>query len=160
MDNEDRSTGDPAELDAEELDAEELALWRGLLVWYESFTTDVERELTAATGLSAADFQILARLSEAPDGTIEQHVLRTALCWSASRLSHQLTRMERRGYITRAEVGPGTRMQIGITPSGEQAMRGSLQVHAQAVRRYLLDTLTPVHRRELAVAVEKAQARR
>ena len=155
MSSEDRTTADPAELDAEEL-----ALWRGLLVWYESFTTDVERELTAATGLSAADFQILARLSEAPDGTIEQHALRTALCWSASRLSHQLTRMERRGYISREEVGPGTRMQIGITPSGEQAMRGSLQVHAQAVRHYLLDTLTPVHRRELVVAVEKAQARR
>jgi DNA-binding MarR family transcriptional regulator len=142
-----------------ELDAEELELWRGLLIWFGTITTEVEHDLTVATGLSAADFQILARLDEAPDGTVEQQALRDGLRWSPSRLSHQLARMEKRGYITRAEIGPGTRMQIAITGAGGQVVRSSVPVHARAVRRHLFDELTPEHRGALGLALTKAGIR-
>ena len=125
------------------LSPDEIRRWRGFLAWTESVTSNVGRDLTAATELSPADFEILVRLAEAPGHAIEQRALTEALNWSASRISHQLARMVARGYLTKEEVGIGRLMQIHITPDGLQKITASMVVHAAAVRTHLLERISP-----------------
>ena len=131
------------------LSNDEVALWRGFLGWSESITSNVGRDLTAATGLTGPEFEILVRLSEAPENALEQRVLAESLGWSASRMSHQLARMTTRGLLSRAEVGVGRLMRIALTREGTATVKQSLGVHAEAVRRHFLERLPPAHRAEL-----------
>jgi DNA-binding MarR family transcriptional regulator len=131
------------------LNADEVALWRGFLAWTDAIKANVARDLASETDLSAADFEILVRLFEAPGHACEQRVMTEALDWSASRISHQLSRMAARGYLTKEEVGVGRRMQIMLTEAGVTKISDSLAAHAVAVRTHFLQKLTPALTAEL-----------
>ncbi|MFD9218210.1 MarR family winged helix-turn-helix transcriptional regulator [Streptomyces sp. NPDC059544] len=61
----------------------------------------VGRQLLRDSGLSAADYALLARLSEAPEGLLRAKELGAEVDWERSRLSHQISRMEKRGLVAR-----------------------------------------------------------
>lgn len=128
----------------EGLTAEERELWRAFLGWSESVTARVARGLASA-GLSVPEFEILARLDGAPHGRLGQLALGSALGWSASRLSHQLTRMAARDLLTRAGAGGGRAMDVALTPHGTEVVRAALRVHARAVRESFLGPLDTGH---------------
>jgi len=67
--------------------------------------------------------------------------LSASLEWSASRLSHQLSRMERRRQITRDTEGPGHVVEIALIPRGQELVLSALHVHARAVGRSFLTAL-------------------
>jgi DNA-binding MarR family transcriptional regulator len=138
-----------APLSAAPLNADEVALWRGFLAWTDSIKANVARDLAAGTDLSPADFEILIRLVEVPEHACEQGALTEALDWSASRISHQLSRMATRGYVTRHGVGVGRRMQVTLTDVGAAKISDSLAAHAAAVRTHFLQKLTPALADEL-----------
>ena len=59
------------------------------------------------------------------------------LGWEKSRLSHQVTRMERRGLVERTDCDTDARgTWIGITPDGRRAILGAMRDHATNIRRY------------------------
>src|SRR3977135_3899471 len=100
------------------LSAPEQSLWRGFLAWSETVLALVGSDLVNATGLSRPDFEILVRLHEAPGNTLTQRDLGESLGWSASRLSHQLERMETRDLLTRVDTGTGRLRDVGLTENG------------------------------------------
>ncbi|MET7709806.1 hypothetical protein [Micromonospora sp. NPDC005413] len=66
------------------------------------------------------------------------------MLWSRSRLSHHLTRMQQRGLVTREEYADDARGSIiALTPAGRQAIESAAPGHVAAVRRHLIDLLTP-----------------
>ncbi|GGF22648.1 transcriptional regulator [Subtercola lobariae] len=131
------------------LSADEMLLWRGFLSWSQTVLSDVARELLHQTGLTAAEFQILVRLYESPSGALEQRTLATDLDWSASRLSHQLSRMQSRGQLIRHTEGAGHVVDVTLTDHGRTLVTSALHVHAEAVQNSFLSTLTPAHRQAL-----------
>lgn len=137
-----------------ELKDDEQALWRGFLSWSESVVAEVGTALTAASGLSVSDFQVLIRLDDAA-GEQDQKALGTVLEWSASRLSHQLSRMEGRGLVRRTEVGHGRLMRVTLTASGSQVLSDAKDALGQAVREHFLDPLKPAERRSLSAIVAR-----
>ena len=52
-----------------------------------------------------ADYEILVHLSESPDRRVRMADLAHATLASRSRLSHQIDRMERAGWVTRSAAG-------------------------------------------------------
>lgn len=128
--------------DTRQLSPQENELWRGFLTWSEGVTAGIARALNEHAGLSVAEFEILARMADAPDQHLGQQALGDSLGWSASRLSHQLTRMEKRELIVRESAGIGRYMTVRLTPRGEQATRHALQIHAGAVHSSFLNRLT------------------
>jgi DNA-binding MarR family transcriptional regulator len=134
---------------------DENQIWREFLHWSESVRADVAASLTAATGLSVGDFEIMVRLAEA-GGSLDQRDLHMSLGWSASRLSHQLRRMESRDLIARAEVGSGRLMRVELTTEGAGRIVEALDVHAVAVRARLLDSLNQADRRLIARMARRA----
>jgi len=127
------------------LDASEVALWRTYLAWTRAVTAQVEAALLSSSGLSASDFAILVRLHE-DGGAMQQAALQASTTWSASRLSHQLRRMERRDLIARAGVGVGRAVLVELRPEGARALAGAVHPHAIAVREHFLDHLTAEQR--------------
>ena len=122
---------------------EETALWRGFLAWSDDVRADVERAVTTATGLSMAEFVVLIRLD---DGGTPQRDLQEGLRWSATRLSHQLARMEERGWIARRSSGSGRAVDVAITASGAAVLAAAMEPHAAAVRSAFLAPMTGAQR--------------
>jgi len=104
----------------------------------------LSRELARETGLSDADFEILAHLAEAPDESVRSLALRCGLEWEKSRLSHQLRRMEQRGLVTREACAEDNRgAVVRVTDEGRRLADEARRVHDRAVQRYVVDVLTP-----------------
>lgn len=104
----------------------------------------LNRDLARETGLSEADFEILAHLVEQPDATARALSLRCGLEWEKSRLSHQLRRMEQRGLVRREACVEDSRSSVvRITETGRKLAEEARQTHEAAVLRYVCDVLTP-----------------
>lgn len=111
----------------------------------------LNRRLQQASGISLADYEVLVQLSEADDGRLRIFELQALLQWEKSRVSHHLTRMERRDLIGREEcVTDGRGSFARITSMGTAALQGAAPGHVDDVRRYLVDVLTPSQLQALA----------
>jgi DNA-binding MarR family transcriptional regulator len=104
----------------------------------------LNRELARETGLSEADFEILAPLTETPEESVRALALRCGLEWEKSRLSHQLRRMEQRGLVTREVcLEDGRSTVIQVTAEGRRLAGEARRVHDDAIHRYVCEALTP-----------------
>ena len=100
------------------------------------------RELTQATGLSEADYEVLAALAVAPRSTQRARDLRWELAWEKSRLSHQLRRMEQRGLVRRTDCAEDSRSTvIVLTAKGRTAYGAAERFQQERVREHLVDAL-------------------
>jgi DNA-binding MarR family transcriptional regulator len=138
------------------LDAEEMALWHAWKVAAETVRVRIATDIAAAVGLSDADFGVLTRLAD--NGDMRQNALAESMGWHRSRLSHQLTRMEQRGLLTRHTVASG--VELRLTARGRERAEAARPVHAEAVRRHLIEPLTASRRQQLRRILETLAAQR
>lgn len=122
------------------LDEGEQVLWRRWLRVNALLPAALHRELQADSGLSLPDFDVLVQLSESPEGRVRVNDLAHALHWERSRVSHHITRMERRGLVRRegcADDGRGA--FVVLTPQGRTSIQQAVPGHVQEVRRLVFD---------------------
>jgi DNA-binding MarR family transcriptional regulator len=126
------------------LDEDEQQVWRSFVTVQSRLEARLGRQLLAESGLSMADFEVLVVLSDLPDGRRRAFELGRQLQWEKSRLSHHLTRMERRGLVVREGCPTDRRGAfIALSPAGRIALEAAAPGHVEAVRRSLFDLLTP-----------------
>lgn len=118
------------------LTQQEQDLWHAWKIAAERVRQRVAEDIKAGSGLSDQDFGILTRLVELGGGELRQNDLGTLLQWDRTRLSHQLTRMETRGLVSRSTVDGG--VLVRVTDEGERLVRVARPIHAAAVRKYLV----------------------
>src|ERR1700679_169085 len=113
------------------LTPEQQRVWRDYLKVERLLPAQLGRELP---GLSIPEYEGLVNLSEAPGGRLRPFQLGEATQWEQSRLSHQLTRMQRRGLIAR-EGCPGDARGafIVLTAAGLSAIEAAAPPHPAAV---------------------------
>ena len=85
-------TAEPQWLTGEERDA-----WIPLVGMLIKLPAALDAQLQRDAGLSHFEYMVLSRLSEAPDRTLRMSDLAILANGSLSRLSHVVTRLERRG---------------------------------------------------------------
>ncbi|MGB3373964.1 MAG: MarR family transcriptional regulator [Microbacterium sp.] len=124
------------------LTAEELGLWRDFLRWSERTMAAVGADLASKSSLSVSDFEAMIRLQDA-GGEMLQRELGDSLSWSASRLSHQLRRMEQRGLLSRSSAGHGRSVRVALTTLGRRDLAAAVAVHAHSVREHFLSVVDP-----------------
>ena len=107
----------------------------------------VDREVQASADLSGSDLDVLRVLAAAPSHTLLQSELAQELGWDKSRLSHQLTRMEHRGFVERSKSGRNH--AVTVTRDGVHRHELALSAHAHAVRELLANHLSPQERAAL-----------
>lgn len=126
------------------LDEHEQQVWRSFVTVQGRLAAHLGRQLHADSGLSMADFEVLVVLSDVPAGRRRAYELGRELQWEKSRLSHHLTRMERRGLVCREGCGTDRRGAfVGLTPAGLAAIEAAAPGHVEVVRRSVFDVLTP-----------------
>jgi DNA-binding MarR family transcriptional regulator len=126
------------------LDAEEQRAWRAWLFSAQLLMDRLDRELTHATGISHAYYEILVALSEAPERMMRMSELADRCLSSRSRLSHAVSRLEERGWVRRQVCAEDGRGQLAVlTEEGFVALDAAAPVHVESVRTHLFDQLTP-----------------
>lgn len=126
------------------LDSEEQAAWESFIRMQEVLIGRLTRLVRADSGISASDYIVLAKLTEAPDGQMRFLELAKLVEWEKSRMSHQVTRMVKRGLVAKEECPEDARGAfIVATPLGYEAIRDAAPVHAEHVRRLFIEALTP-----------------
>lgn len=143
------------------LDDHEQRAWRGYLRMQGRLEARLNRQLQADSGLSLADYSVLVELtdSESGDGAggLRPFELQRRLDWEQSRLSHHLTRMQKRGLVDRDQCGEdGRGALVVLTGTGRRALEVAAPAHVEAVRQWFFDGLTPAQVRlvdELAAGV-------
>ena len=126
------------------LDEQEERAWRGYRRMRRLLDLELARELMQDAGLSEPDYDVLSDLSETPEQRLRLSELADRMLWSRSRLSHHISRMQQRGLVTREECATDGRGSVVVlTPAGRQAVEAAAPGHVAAVRRHLIDRLTP-----------------
>jgi DNA-binding MarR family transcriptional regulator len=126
------------------LDEQEMRAWRGLLGTSRLLFEQVNRELSRRSGLSGADYEVLVQLSEVPDRRLRMSELAAQSLSSKSRLSHQVSRLERQGWVRREECPTDRRGAFAVlTDKGFEILAEAAKGHVEDVRRHLFDHLTP-----------------
>jgi DNA-binding MarR family transcriptional regulator len=110
-------------------------------------------------GLSGTDYEILVQLSEAPERRMRMSRLAVSTLLEKSRLSHQITRMERAGLITRQPCADDRRGQFAVlTDLGWQTIQRVAVDHVEQVRVAFVDRMTPEQFAVLGAAFEQVAA--
>ncbi|WP_460339911.1 MarR family winged helix-turn-helix transcriptional regulator [Actinoallomurus acanthiterrae] len=130
--------------EARTLEPEEWEFWDAWMRAQRLLVRELDRGLQRDCGISKAEFSVLVTLWQAPGREMRVGELSESLDWEKSRVSHQLTRMENRGFVERTQSGAaGRRTGIGLTAEGRRAAQSAILVHAGNIRRYFLESLTP-----------------
>jgi DNA-binding MarR family transcriptional regulator len=125
------------------LSAEEQQAWRSFLDATQLLFSSVEGQLQRESGIPHGYYEILVRLSEAPDRSLRMSQLAEASVSSKSRLSHAVARLEERGWVERLDCPTDRRGQVArLTEAGFAALENAAPSHVEQVRRVLFDVLT------------------
>jgi DNA-binding MarR family transcriptional regulator len=125
------------------LDEREAHVWQAYRDLQRELRNALDRQLVHDAGLSGAEYALLVPLSDAPGGRLRARDLGAMVGWDRSRISHQLSRMEHRGLLTREACPDDARGSIvRLTPTGRSAIEAAAPNHVTAVRRFFLDPLS------------------
>ena len=92
---------------------------------YRELMRALEARLIKNSGLSGADYALLHPLSEVEDGVLRTRDLGRSVGWERSRLSHQVSRMEKRGLVIREECASDARgSMVRLTAARPEGDRG------------------------------------
>ena len=117
--------------------------WRSFVTVCALLPERLETDLSRRHGLSLAEYDVLVHLSEAPDRRMRMSDLANAVLASRSRLSHQITRMERDGLVKRQECESDRRGWLAVlTDEGMHRLQLAAPDHVESARSNVLDQLS------------------
>lgn len=148
----------PGTTDTRWLDDEQQRVWRAYLAGNARFLEALEAAHDAESELTSGEYGLLVQLSEQPDLTLRMSALADGLVVSRSRLTHTVSRMEKRGLVKRC-VADGDRRGVNcrLTDVGMAALREAAPAHVRAVRRLLVDVLSPAEMEVLGRIMTKVE---
>lgn len=125
------------------LSTHEDAVWRSFLALSRGMERAVDRQLQRDSELSGSEYQILVPLSESETGSLASRDLLRQLDWERSRLSHMLSRMERRGMVSRKPSAVDARgLMVEITAHGREVIQAAAPAHLTMVREAFMSQLS------------------
>jgi DNA-binding MarR family transcriptional regulator len=137
------------------LNAREDRAWRAFMHAHHQLVAHLNRGLQES-GLSGADYEVLAVLSALDGDRMPARDLCKALGWEKSRVSHQLRRMQHDGLISREPNPDDARSTlVCLLPTGRAAIESAAPRHVADVRRNFIDLLTPAELDTVAALNER-----
>jgi len=126
------------------LSPEEQAGWRQLVALLFRLPGALDAQLQRDAGISSFEYMVLSGLSEAENHTLRMSDLAAMASGSLSRLSHVVSRLEKRGWVRRQPCpGDGRFVNAVLTDEGMAKVIATAPGHVEAVRRLVVDTLSP-----------------
>jgi len=132
------------------LEPAEREAWLTLAALMFKLPAALDVQLQRDSGLSHFEYLVLAGLSEAPGRKLRMSDLAGFANGSLSRLSHVVTRLERRGWVCRRPSEEDGRITVAIlTDKGFEKVVDAAPGHVAVVREFVVDALTPAQLRQL-----------
>ncbi|MEU4247987.1 MarR family transcriptional regulator [Amycolatopsis sp. NPDC026612] len=142
------------------LSAEEKRAWTAFRTTATLLHQRMDQQLKRDAGLSHLQYEILARLSGAPDGELRMAELACAVSNSKSGLTYQIGQLEQAGLVRRRACESDPRAVYAVlTDEGTALLEGAAPGHVALVRELLIDVLTPEQLRALADGLGEASRR-
>ncbi|MFM9921162.1 MarR family winged helix-turn-helix transcriptional regulator [Lacisediminihabitans sp. H27-G8] len=124
------------------LTPEEMHAWIRLVSVVELLPGALDAPLQRDAELTHFEYFTLARLSEAPDRTLRMTALSAATNSSLARLSHVISRLEKRGFVERSPCAEDRRAtNASLTTTGWQKVVATAPGHVATVRDSAIDVL-------------------
>jgi DNA-binding MarR family transcriptional regulator len=118
--------------------------WRAFIDGTVRLLGVIDRDLKRRHNLSLPEYEILVRLSEAPDLRVRMAELAGSANHSRSRLSHAVARLELRGLVRRASCPQDRRgVYAHLTDDGMSVLGRAARDHVNVVRDYFVDVVDP-----------------
>ena len=112
----------------------ELEVWRSFYSMRRTFDRALDLQLQRDSSISAPEYELLLILHHAPQHQLRIKAITDTLGWEKGRVSHQVTRTEKRGLLERAECEMDARGSwIRLTADGCRAVLGAPRGHAAAI---------------------------
>jgi DNA-binding MarR family transcriptional regulator len=125
------------------LDPTQLEAYFALIEVTSLLRHSVERQLREVGDLSYVQFQLLARLGDAPTGSHRMTDLADGVVYSRSALTYQAGLLENAGLVTRAPAPDDERsITVTITDAGRALLAKVFPGHIEIVRAMLFEPLT------------------
>lgn len=125
------------------LDADQQRAWRAYLAGVARIDAYLDARLRPF-GLDLGEYEILVHLSEAEEWSLRMSELADAVRQSRSRLTHTVTRMEKKGLVERTACPEDRRGVIArLTESGMDLLRTAAPEHVRSVRECFVDVVDP-----------------
>jgi DNA-binding MarR family transcriptional regulator len=129
--------------------------WRAFIHAHQQIEVHLSRRLQES-GVSGADYEVLAVLSALDGDRMPAHALCKALSWEKSRLSHHVRRMQKDGLIRREPNPDDARSTlVCLLPAGRAAIEKAAPGHVTDVRRNFIDLFNPAELDMLATLNER-----
>jgi DNA-binding MarR family transcriptional regulator len=142
------------------LTAAQQRAWRAYLESTKTLLDELDRRLQRDADLPHAYYEVLVRLSEAPERSLRMSELAQQTLSSRSRLSHAVARLEERGWVVRADCATDRRGQVAtLTDAGFAVLDAAAPGHVEAVRTLMIDALTDEQLTQLTEIGETISAR-
>lgn len=136
------------------LDDRQLHAWRNLVALLQQLPGRLEEPLQPQ-GLSFFEYIVMAMLSDAPDWSLRMSHLAELTSASLSRLSHTVSRLERRGWVRRRPSPEDGRVTLAtLTDDGFDKLAAAAPDHVESVQQLVFDALTPAQVRQLDAILE------
>ncbi|WP_106814823.1 MarR family winged helix-turn-helix transcriptional regulator [Microbacterium timonense] len=125
------------------LDATQLGAYFALIEASSLLRHAVEQQLQDAGDLSYVQFQLLATLGDAPDGSARMTDLADGVVYSRSGLTYQAQTLEKRGLVTRTPSPEDERSTVAtITEDGRAVLARVFPGHIAILEDLLFAPLT------------------
>lgn len=113
--------------------------WRAFLGGVTVLMDSLDRDLRNQHGVSLSEYEILVRLSEAPNRTMRMAELADHVSLSRSRLTHTVTRLEQANILRRERCDDdGRGVQAVLTDHGLKLLRQAADTHIRGVQDHLI----------------------
>lgn len=132
---------------------EEQQAWRPFAALLFRLPAALDAQLQRDAQITHFEYMVLISLSEAPDRTLRMSDLAAMASGSLSRLSHVVSRLERRGWVRREPCpGDGRFINAVLTGDGFAKVVETAPGHVETVRKLIVDALTAGEFRALGAA--------
>lgn len=138
------------------LTPEQSSTWLALWSVQEWLPTRLDEQLKKDQGINLHDYFALAQISMAPEEKLTMTQLARRSDMSPSRLSHVVTRLEKRGWVERFPSTTDRRTNIAsLTDAGRDFIQGAAPGHVDRVLSLVFDDLTDGETRLLGELMNK-----
>jgi DNA-binding MarR family transcriptional regulator len=142
------------------LNADERRAWLAILSINTLLPAALDSQLHSAGKVSLFDYNVMAMLSEAEGHFLPMSELAARTSSSLSRLSHVVSKLEKRGWLERRPHPRDARVTTAhLSDDGMATLVSLAPGHVEAVRAKFLDALTDRDVNDLARIAEKIVAR-
>ena len=119
----------------------------------------IEQQLREAGGLSYVQFQLLATLGDAPEGSARMTDLADGVVYSRSGLTYQAGLLEERGLVARSPSPDDERgVTVTVTDAGRTLLERVFPGHVEVLGRLLLEPLSEDDVASLSSVLGKVRA--